>query len=46
MIAFTGYSTVEEMQADGNWTDISSSDQALYRNIRTGAETGWDFSSR
>jgi alpha,alpha-trehalase len=28
------------------WETISSSQAELYRNIRTGAETGWDFSSR
>jgi alpha,alpha-trehalase len=28
------------------WETISPSQAELYRNIRTGAETGWDFSSR
>lgn len=29
-----------------DWETISPSQAELYRNIRTGAETGWDFSSR
>jgi alpha,alpha-trehalase len=29
-----------------SWEEISPSQEALYRNIRSGAETGWDFSSR
>lgn len=29
-----------------DWEDITPSQAELYRNIRTGAETGWDFSSR
>ena len=29
-----------------NWNTSTAQQQLLYRNIRTGAETGWDFSSR
>jgi alpha,alpha-trehalase len=32
--------------ASVEWESISPSQADLYRNIRTGAETGWDFSSR
>jgi neutral trehalase len=41
-----GYESLAELQANTNWTDISPSQQEIYRNIRSGAETGWDFSSR
>ena len=36
----------DELMSYGNWSDESPAQQNLYRYIRGGAETGWDFSSR
>ena len=41
-----GLNTTSALQTNTKWNETTPSEEDIYHNIRTGAETGWDFSSR